>query len=227
MSPSGTQLGAQDRPPRAGGEAGLDEEGQERRVGHGLAVEPLDRKPLAPVPARVLDEGAESTAVARLSSGSRRVTSVRPPRSTKSAASPPSRTTCAPATRAARPSAFFGQGSAAPYGCAGSAAASTSASGLFSLLRPQLTQPFDRAAERELRAAEALDEIAAPAETERLERPQLAVDGSVPSGYPLRADAVPGDDALPLEQELGQRSRTPAPRRAERATSVPASRSAS
>ena len=41
---------------------------------------------------------------------------------------PPSRTTCAPATRAARAPARRGHGSAAPYGCAGSAAASTSAS---------------------------------------------------------------------------------------------------
>ena len=50
------------------------------------------------------------------------------PRSTYSAASPPMRTTCAPATRAARAAARLGQGRTPPYGCAGSAAASTSGS---------------------------------------------------------------------------------------------------
>ena len=39
----------------------------------------------------------------------------------------------------------------------------------------ELAQPLDGAAERELRTAEALDEVAAPAEPERLERAQLRV----------------------------------------------------
>ena len=56
---------------------------------------------------------------------------------------------------------------------------------LLPVARPQLAQPLDRAAERELRAAEALDEVAAPAEAERLERAQLAVDGAVAAGDPL------------------------------------------
>ena len=71
--------------------------------------------------------------------------------------------------------------------------------------RPQLAQPLDGSAERELRASEPLDEVAAAAEPERLERSQLAVDGSVAAGDPLCADAVARDDALPLEQQLGQR----------------------
>ena len=50
----------------------------------------------------------------------------------------------------------------------------------------QLAQPFDGAAERELRAAEAFDEVAAPAEAERLERAQLGVDGAVAAGDALR-----------------------------------------
>ena len=90
----------------------------------------------------------------------------------------------------------------------------------------QLAEPLDRAPERELRAAEPLDEVPAPAEAERLERLQLAVDSAVAALDPLGADAVAGDDALPLEQELGERS---AVRRAgeERSagTSGPASRS--
>src|SRR5919201_205493 len=72
---------------------------------------------------------AASATRSQSSSGSRSGTSERPPRSTNSAASPPSRTTCAPATRAARAPDRFGHGNVAPYGCAGSAAASTSGSG--------------------------------------------------------------------------------------------------
>ena len=75
---------------------------------------------------------------------------------------------------------------------------------LLVLARPELAQPLDRAAERELRAAEPLDEVAAAAEPERLERLQLAVDGAVAAGDSLAADAVAGDDPLPLEQELGE-----------------------
>src|SRR2546429_7154957 len=72
---------------------------------------------------------AASAGRSHSSSGSRRGTSDRPPRSTNSAGSPPSRTTCAPATRPARAPARFGHGRTAPYGCAGSAAARTRGSG--------------------------------------------------------------------------------------------------
>ena len=68
------------------------------------------------------------------------------------------------------------------------------------LLRTQLAQPLDRTWERELRTAETLDEIAAPAHTNRLERFQLAVDRAVAAGDSLAADAVARDDSLPLEQ---------------------------
>ena len=80
--------------------------------------------------------------------------------------------------------------------------------GLLPVLRPQLAQPLDGAAERELRAAEPLDEVAAAAEAERLQRPQLAVDRAVAAGNPFGADAVAGDDPLPLEQQLGERRRS-------------------
>src|SRR5919204_4766181 len=79
-------------------------------------------------PAFTCSTSAPSAARSQSSSGSRSGTSDRPPRSTNSAASPPSSTTCAPATRAARAPARFGHGIAAPYGCAGSAAARTSGS---------------------------------------------------------------------------------------------------
>src|SRR6185503_15468917 len=69
----------------------------------------------------------------------------------------------------------------------------------------QLAEPLDRAGQRELRAAESLDEVAAPAGADGLERPELAVDGPVAAGDPLRTDPVARDDSLSLEQELGQR----------------------
>ena len=72
---------------------------------------------------------------------------------------------------------------------------------------PQLAQPLDGAGQRELRTAETLDEVAAPAGADRLEGAQLAVDGAVAARDALAADAVAHDDALPLEQEL--RERTP------------------
>src|SRR5205823_11236738 len=56
------------------------------------------------------------------------------------------------------------------------------------------------------------DEVAAPAEPERLQRLQLAVDGAVPTGDTLAAHAVPGDDPLSLQQELGQRTPIPVSR---------------
>ena len=70
----------------------------------------------------------------------------------------------------------------------------------------QLAQPLDGAPERELRAAEALDEVAASAEAERLERAQLPVDRAVAARDSLGADAVARDDSLPLEQQLGERA---------------------
>ena len=58
--------------------------------------------------------------------------------------------------------------------------------------------------ERELRAAEPLDEVPATTGADRLERAQLAVHGAVPAGDALAADAVAHDDALSLEQQLGE-----------------------
>src|SRR5581483_11514940 len=54
----------------------------------------------------------------------------------------------------------------------------------------RLAQALDRSPERELRAAESLDEVAAAAEPERLERAQLAVDGAVAARDALGADGV-------------------------------------
>src|SRR5207249_10226634 len=77
---------------------------------------------------------------------------------------------------------------------------------LLTLAGTQLAQPLDRAAESELRAAEPFDEVAAPARTERLQRTQLAVHGSVAARDSFTAHAVAGDDALAFQQQLGERA---------------------
>jgi hypothetical protein len=66
----------------------------------------------------------------------------------------------------------------------------------------ELAEPFDSTGEGELSAAEPFDEIAAAAGADRLERLELAVHGAVSARDPLGANAVPGDDPLPFEQEL-------------------------
>ena len=163
------------------------------------------RRRRRPPPRRVCSTSAFSARRSHASSGSRSGGSVLPPRSTKSAASPPSSTTVAPATRAARPVARFGQGRAAPYGWPGRRPRARAAAALRPRA-PQLAQPLDRTAERELGAAETFHEVPAAAEPERLERPQLRIDGPVATGDALGPHAVAGDDPLALEQQLGQRS---------------------
>ena len=88
----------------------------------------------------------------------------------------------------------------------------------------QLAQALDRARQRELGAAEPLDEVAAPAGADRLEILQLRVDGAVAARDPLAAHAVARDDALPLEQQLRERTPVGSRRRrgARSATSGPA-----
>ena len=115
----------------------------------------------------------------------------------------------------------------APYGCAGIGRREHERLRLVLRRRAQLAQPLDRAGERELGAAEALDEVAAAAEAERLERLQLAVDGAVAAGDALGAHAVARDDAVALEQQLGERAAVGAPgeQPVGRATSGPAWRS--
>ena len=108
--------------------------------------------------------------------------------------------------RRARPPASA-TGSAAPYGCAGSAAASTSGSGSSPSRGRSSRSRSTAPPSANWAPPRPFDEVAAPAEAERLERLQLAVDGAVAAGDSLAADAVAGDDALPLEQQLGQRPR--------------------
>ena len=74
-------------------------------------------------------------------------------------------------------------------------------------------QPLDRAGERELRAAEPLDEVAAAADAERLELLQRVVEDREAAGDPLGEHLLAGDDPVALEQQLGEHaaSRRPAP----------------
>ena len=200
-------LRAQHGAARAGEEAGLDEQRHDLRLGHRLAVEALDREPLRAA-ARVTCATSAASAgpqplLVRLAQRHERPAAaldeerrlaaeqddVRA-RDARGAARRP-----ASATAARRRTAAPGRRPRAR------AAPASSPS-----LRPQLAQPLDRAAERELRAAEPLDEVAAPAEAERLERLQLAVDRAVAAGDALGADAVARDDPLPLEQQLGERA---------------------
>jgi hypothetical protein len=70
-----------------------------------------------------------------------------------------------------------------------------------------LTEALDGSGQSELRSTQSLDEVAPAAGAQRLEAPQLTVHGRVPTGHALAADAVAGDDALALEEQLGECAR--------------------
>src|SRR3954471_22313755 len=67
-------------------------------------------------------------------------------------------------------------------------------------------QPLDRAGERELRAPEPLDEVAAPARAERLELRERVVEDREAAGDALGEDLLAADDAVALKQQLGERA---------------------
>ena len=75
------------------------------------------------------------------------------------------------------------------------------------LLRPQA---LDRARQRELRAAEAFDEVAAPRDADRLQRRERVIERGEAARDALGQHQLAGDDAVALEQQLGLRA---APRR--------------
>ncbi len=103
-----------------------------------------------------------------------------------------------------------GHASAAPYGCAGSTAASTTGGASSA---GSAAQPLDRAGQRELRAAEALDEVPAPGDPERLELRELGVDRREPARHALGQHLLAGQDPVALEQQLGERAPPRAPDR--------------
>ncbi len=65
-------------------------------------------------------------------------------------------------------------------------------------------QPLDGSGERELCAAHALDEVAAPADAERLELGERVVEQREAALDALGEDLLASDDAVALEQELGE-----------------------
>ena len=127
--------------------------------------------------------------------------------------------------RGGRPRRDAARGCAAPYGFAGSAAASRwtarsagSARGLAE--RPQ---PLDRAGEGELGRAETVDEVAAPDPAGLLQGAEHGIDRREPAVDALAGHAVAGHDPLAIEQRERRGVdpfRRRARRRRRRATSV-------
>ena len=117
-------------------------------------------------------------------------------------------TTSAPAARAGRPS-VSGHGSAAPYGWAGSVAASTSGGrgllGVAPLTSPRSQRSRSTApGSGELRSAEAGDEVAAAHLAALLEHLQHAVHAGEPADHALGQHRLAGDHAVALEQLHGR-----------------------
>ena len=201
------KLGAQHRSPRAGEETGLDEQRHDLRLGHGLAVETLDGKPLRLTETRrranVLDQRSDRGAqplLVRLAQRDERAAAALDvegglpteehdlrPRHAGGACPCSLRPRQRRAVRLRR----IGCGEHERLGI---------------LVGAELTQTLDGAGKRELRAAEPFDEVATAAGADRLEILQLGVDGAVPARDPLAADAVARDDPLALEQQLGERA---------------------
>ena len=105
-----------------------------------------------------------------------------------------------------------GQPSAAPNGFAGSVAASVSATdravgrlGSVSRSADERAQPVDGRRGRELGGAEPLDEVAAAGAPGLLEPAQHLVRGRESADDALGHHRAAGDDAVPLEQLLGER----------------------
>src|SRR5436309_5286343 len=112
---------------------------------------------------------------------------------------------CGPSTRALRPG-HCGTVRLRRVGCR-----QDKQLGLLVLARTQFAHTLDRPGQGELGAAEALDEVAAAADAERLECAQLAVHGAVATRHTFAAHTVAGNDPLPLQQELGKRPRIGTP----------------
>src|SRR5437763_9248554 len=201
-SPSGIALRPQDCAPRSREEAGLDEQRHRVALRDRLPVEALDcealLQALAPDVRDQGEEGRLQPAFVRVAERDQRA----PPALDEQGglAAQPDDPGAGDAGGSRPRSLRPRQGG--PVGLCRVGSRENEHVRLVAFARSELAQPFDCTAECELRAAEALDEVAAPAEAERLERLQLTVDGAEPAGDPFGADAVAGDDALALEQKL-------------------------
>ena len=67
-------------------------------------------------------------------------------------------------------------------------------------------QALDRPGERELGAAQALDEVAATGDPQRLEGAQRVIEGGEASRHALGQHLLAGEDPVALQQELGERA---------------------
>src|SRR4029077_10743457 len=203
-SPSGITSRTKHGPARPGEKACLDQEWHRLALGDLLAVEPLDREALPrPLAADVLDQAGQSgpePALVGIAERDKRAAAALDEEGRLAAQKDDlgaGDSSCSragplrPRKRRAIRVRPIGRG---PH----------EHLRVLAFPRSQLTEPLDRAAERELGTTEALDEVATPAEAERLERLPLGVDGGTPAGNTFGADAVAGDDALALEQELRQ-----------------------
>ena len=104
--------------------------------------------------------------------------------------------------------AVSGHASAAPYGWAGSVAASTigaattTGAGVGPL--PHLAQTVDGSGQGELGRAEAADEVPAPDLAALLEHLQDPVHGRVPADHALGEHGLTGDHAVALDELDGR-----------------------
>ena len=108
------------------------------------------------------------------------------------------------ACRRRRRRSASGHLSSVPYGLAGSVAASTTACGVSGALAMR-TQQIERGRHRELRAAEAGDEVAAADAPGVLHGPQHLVHGAEPAGDGFRRDGLARDQAVARQQLLRRR----------------------
>ena len=99
-----------------------------------------------------------------------------------------------------RPSARFGH---AQRGAVGLRRIGGGEDQVLVLALGQAAQALDRAGERELGPAEALDEVAAPRGAEHLQVRELAVEAREAAGDALGEHRLAGDDPVALEHQLG------------------------
>ena len=181
----------------AGAEQGLLVAGADHR----LAVEFLDRQLRQLARRDRIGEGAHRRRqlLARIELGRRR--RPRPPRSTKTTglAVAQQQVGAGSAGRAAAALEFRpGQRGTVGVGRIGRREDQVGAVGF-----GQRAQALDRAGQRELGAAEALDEVAAASGAEQLEVAELRVEGGEAAGDALGEDRLTGDDAVALQHQLG------------------------
>src|SRR6266511_2434106 len=199
-------LGTQHGTARSSQKAGLEQQRHDLRLTYRIAVETLDREPLRTTPLHVFDQRGECAAhpgFLRLSKRDERAPSTLHEERGLAAEQDDLRAGH-PRGAGSRPLRPRQRGA---VGLRRVGRREHERFGLLVLSRSQFAQPLDRSRKRELRAAETLDEVAAAAHAERLQRTQLAVDGAVAAGNSLAADTVPRDDPLALEQKLGERPR--------------------